>query len=77
MNDLQQVLAGLSGPLIVLNPDETFDPARDHIIFNWLRHGWPSSFANDRTGTIIRNRWFRSVRLTILNLSLKSLLTTA
>jgi FtsP/CotA-like multicopper oxidase with cupredoxin domain len=33
MNDLQQVLAGLSGPLIVLNSDETFDAARDHIIF--------------------------------------------
>lgn len=33
MNDLQQVMAGLSGPLIVLNPGEDFDPARDHIIF--------------------------------------------
>lgn len=33
MNDLQQVMAGLSGPLIVLNPGETFDPVRDHIIF--------------------------------------------
>lgn len=33
MNDLQQVLTGLSGPLIVLNPDETFDPERDHITF--------------------------------------------
>jgi FtsP/CotA-like multicopper oxidase with cupredoxin domain len=33
MNDLQQVMAGLSGPLIVLNPDETLDAARDHIIF--------------------------------------------
>jgi FtsP/CotA-like multicopper oxidase with cupredoxin domain len=33
MNDLQQVMAGLSGPLIVLSPDEKFDPARDHVIF--------------------------------------------
>jgi manganese oxidase len=33
MNDLQQVMAGLSGPLIVVNPGETFDPDRDHIIF--------------------------------------------
>jgi len=33
MNDLQQVMAGLSGPLIVLNPGESFDPARDHVIF--------------------------------------------
>src|SRR5262249_23734820 len=33
MNDLQQVLAGLSGPLIVLNSGESFDPTRDHIIF--------------------------------------------
>jgi FtsP/CotA-like multicopper oxidase with cupredoxin domain len=35
MNDLQQVLAGLSGPLIVLNPDETFDPAS--FFFNPVR----------------------------------------
>jgi FtsP/CotA-like multicopper oxidase with cupredoxin domain len=33
MNDLQQVMAGLSGPLIVLDPGEKFDPSRDHIIF--------------------------------------------
>ena len=33
MNDLQQVMASLSGPLIVLNPGEDFDPARDHVIF--------------------------------------------
>jgi manganese oxidase len=33
MNDLQQVMAGLSGPLIVLNLGEAFNPARDHIIF--------------------------------------------
>ena len=33
MNDLEQVMAGLSGPLIVLNPDEILDAARDHIIF--------------------------------------------
>jgi manganese oxidase len=33
MNDLQQVLAGLSGPLIVLDGHEAFDPARDHIVF--------------------------------------------
>jgi hypothetical protein len=33
MNDLRQVMAGLSGPLIVLSPGEKFDPARDHVIF--------------------------------------------
>jgi FtsP/CotA-like multicopper oxidase with cupredoxin domain len=32
-NDLLQVMAGLSGPLIVINPGEAFDPARDRVIF--------------------------------------------
>ena len=33
MNDVQQVMAVLSGPLIVLDPHEKFDPRRDHVVF--------------------------------------------
>ena len=33
MNDVQQIMAGLSGPLIVLSPGEQFDSTRDHVIF--------------------------------------------
>jgi manganese oxidase len=33
MNDVQQIMAGLSGPLIVLSPGEKFDSTRDHVIF--------------------------------------------
>src|SRR5215472_8695162 len=32
MNDLEQLEAGLAGPLIILRPGDTFDPGRDHII---------------------------------------------
>ncbi|MBI3499245.1 MAG: multicopper oxidase domain-containing protein [Proteobacteria bacterium] len=32
MNDVEQLEAGLAGPLIVLPPGETFDSKRDHII---------------------------------------------
>jgi len=31
LNDIKQVTAGAAGPLIVLEPGETFDPSRDHI----------------------------------------------
>jgi manganese oxidase len=33
MNDVQQIMAGLSGPLIVLSPSDKFDSTRDHVIF--------------------------------------------
>ena len=32
MNEVEQVEAGLSGPLIVLEPGQVFDPARDHVV---------------------------------------------
>jgi FtsP/CotA-like multicopper oxidase with cupredoxin domain len=31
LNDIKQLTAGAAGPLIVLEPGESFDPARDHI----------------------------------------------
>jgi FtsP/CotA-like multicopper oxidase with cupredoxin domain len=31
LNDVKQVTAGAAGPLIVLEPGESFDPARDHV----------------------------------------------
>lgn len=31
LNDIKQLTGGASGPLLVLEPGETFDPARDHV----------------------------------------------
>ena len=31
LNDIQQITSGLFGPIVVLEPGEKFDPARDHI----------------------------------------------
>jgi FtsP/CotA-like multicopper oxidase with cupredoxin domain len=40
LNDVAQLAGGAAGPLIVLEPGETFDPSRDHIyLSNW--HGPP------------------------------------
>ena len=36
MNDLEQLTSGLYGPIVVLEPGERFDPARDHLFIG----GW-------------------------------------
>jgi FtsP/CotA-like multicopper oxidase with cupredoxin domain len=36
LNDLEQLTAGLYGPMIVLEPGEQFDPSRDHVfLLGW------------------------------------------
>jgi len=36
MNDIEQLTSGLYGPIVVLEPGERFDPARDHVFIG----GW-------------------------------------
>lgn len=38
LNDVAQVTGGAAGPLIVLEPGESFDPARDHVYLS-IWHG--------------------------------------
>jgi manganese oxidase len=40
LNDVAQVTGGAAGPLLVLEPGEVFDPARDHVFLN-IWHGRP------------------------------------
>ena len=42
LNDLEQLTAGLYGPIIVLEPGERFDPSRDHVfVLGWDGPGDP------------------------------------
>jgi FtsP/CotA-like multicopper oxidase with cupredoxin domain len=40
LNDVAQVTGGAAGPLLVLEPGEVFDPARDHVYLS-IWHGRP------------------------------------
>lgn len=50
LNDIEQLTSGLYGPLVVLEPGETFDPLRDHIyMVGWNGEGetGPPFLVND------------------------------
>lgn len=45
LNDIEQLTSGLYGPLIVMDPGETFDPATDHIVTaSWDGEPVPGGF---------------------------------
>ena len=52
MNDLEQVTNGAVGPIVVLEPGETFDPNRDHVYITFW-HGETGTFLvnGDSTGS--------------------------
>jgi FtsP/CotA-like multicopper oxidase with cupredoxin domain len=63
LHDYRQLSSGLYGPLVVLDPDETFDPSTDHVIVLG-RHGLTSeepSVLTDPESVVVNGR--RDARL--------------
>ena len=65
LHDYRQLSSGLYGPLIVVEPGETFDPATDHVVVLGRRGASPASaILKDRRPVVINGerapRWMWS-----------------